>query len=415
MIIPIGDDNPSTRIPWVTYALIAINVVVFIVVNRFGPLSAAISREWGFVPNDPTWYTFVTSVFLHGDIFHIVFNLLFLWIFGDNVEDKLGHVLYFLFYVVAGALACAFYLLFTGFAGGSVPLIGASGAIAGVMGCYMVFFPEARIRIFYWFFFFFMGVLRIRAKWALGIWVAMNLASWLIFRSRYVTGVAYAAHVGGFMIGIGAALLLKGWLVRSGRVSRQDEWTGFAPEGSSPVSRKRAERLRPQSFQQAGSEPVAPEKPVSPEEPSVSRFDRDYVSPRVQTDRSHEGFFGTEEAIVECMRTGQMDLALEKYRDYIRMRHAKALPSRAQIEIAAEMFKLKDFEAALEAYRRYLSRYPTGPDAPEAKFRLGVILSRYRKEYFRAREYLLQAVVEHPDPKIVMFGRSELDRIADQL
>ena len=408
MIIPIGDDNPSTRIPWVNYALIAINVVVFAVVNEFGSLSAAVSREWGFVPNDPRWYTFVTSAFLHGDFFHILGNLLFLWIFGDNVEDKLGHVLYFLFYVVAGALACAFYLLFTGFAGGSVPLVGASGAIAGAMGCYMVFFPNARIRFFYWFFFFFMGVVPIRAKWSLGIWIMLNLMWWLLLKSQYVTGVAYAAHVGGFAVGIGVAILTKQRLVSMGRVVQGDRMTGFAPEEPTPRP-KREETYRPQSFQHAGSEPVAPE------EPSVPRFDRDYVSPRIQTDRSHEGFFGTEEAIVTCMSTGQMDLALEKYRDYVRMRHAKALPSRAQIEIAAEMFKLKDFEGALEAYRRYLARYPTGPDAPEAKFRLGVILSRYRKEYFRAREYLLQAVVEHPDPKIVTFGRNELDRIADQI
>ena len=76
---------------------------------------------------------------------------------------------------------------------------------------------------------------------------------------------------------------------------------------------------------------------------------------------------------------------------------------------------MKDFEAALEAYRRYLARYPGGPDAPEAKFRLGVILARYRKEYFRAREYLLQVVVEHPDPEIVKFARKELERVSENL
>lgn len=407
IIIPIGDDNPSTRIPWVTYGLIAVNVGVFALVNGLGSLPAEVSREWGFVPNDPKLTTFVTSVFLHGGIFHILGNMLFLWIFGDNIEDKIGHVLYFLFYIVAGALACAFYMLFTGFAGGSVPLVGASGAIAGVMGCYMVLFPEARIRFFYWFFYVFMGVLRIRAKWSLGIWIAINLLNWLVLRSSYVTGVAYAAHVGGFAVGILAAVLLKKRLVAAGRVTRQDELTGFAPEGTTPPKRK--PEFRPQEFQHAGSEPV------SPEEPAVVRFAREYASPRVQTDRSHEGFFGAEEAIVTCMRTGRMDVALEKYAEFVRMRHAKALPSRAQIEIAAEFFRLKDYESALEAYRRYLSRYATGPDAPEAKFRLGVILSRYRKEYYRAREYLLQAVVEHPDPKIVSFGREELDRIAAHL
>lgn len=408
MIFPIGDDNPSTRVPWVNTSLIAVNVVVFAAVNRFGGLSAEVSSEWGFVPNDPRWYTFVTSVFLHAGFFHIVFNLLFLWVFGDNVEDKLGHALYLLFYLAAGALSCTFFMLFTGFAKGSVPLIGASGAIAGVMGCYMVFFPEARIRVFYWVFWILMGVFRIRAKWALGLWIAMNLVNWLVFRSHFVTGVAYAAHVGGFAVGIGVAILLKGWLVRTGRVTRDDERTGFAPGGAAPS--RPAREFRPQAFQHAGSGPA-----VAAAETDPPILDQEFVSPRVQTDRDHEGFFGTEEAIVECVRTGEMDVALEKYADYVRMRHAKALPSRSQIEIAAELFRRQDYEGALEAYRRYLSRYPAGPDAPEAKFRLGIILSRYRKEYYRAREYLLQAVVEHPDPEIVSFGREELERIAAHL
>jgi len=410
VIIPIGDDNPSLRIPYVTYGLVAINVVIFVLVNRFGSLPASVSREWGFVPNDLKWYTFVTSVFLHGDFFHILFNMLFLWIFGDNVEDKLGHVLYFVFYLVAGALACTFYMLFTGFSGGSIPLVGASGAIAGAMGCYMLFFPNANIRYFYWVFWFFMGVIPIRAKWSLGLWIAMNLVNWLVLNSRYVTGVAYAAHVGGFAVGIGAGMLAKSWLVRKGRVTGYDEYTGFAPPGTGrgTARRERTERFTPQSFQQARPE-------STPREPRSTQVRREYVSPRVQTERDGEGFFGMEEAIAENLRTAQMDVALEKYREYVRMRHAKALPSWAQIKIAAELFKMKDYEAALEAYRRYLARYPGGPDAAEAKFRLGVILSRYRKEYFRAREYLLQAVVEHPDPKIVAFARTELERVSANL
>jgi hypothetical protein len=353
-------------------------------------------------------------VFLHGDFFHILFNMLFLWIFGDNVEDKLGHVLYLVFYLVAGALACAFYMLFTGFSGGSIPLVGASGAIAGAMGCYMLFFPNANIRYFYWVFWFFMGVIPIRAKWSLGLWIAMNLVNWLLLESAYVTGVAYAAHVGGFAVGVGAGILAKRSLVRKGRVTHHDEYTGFAPQGTVTTQGESApprERFTPQSFQHARPEP----KPAEPETLRVTQIQRSFVSPRIQTERDGEGFFGVEEAIAENIRKAQMDVALDKYRDYVRMRHAKALPSWAQIEIAAEFFKMKDYEAALEAYRRYLARYPAGPDAPEAKFRLGVILARYRKEYYRAREYLLQVVVEHPDPEIIKFARKELDRVSANL
>jgi tetratricopeptide (TPR) repeat protein len=227
-----------------------------------------------------------------------------------------------------------------------------------------------------------------------------------VLNSQYVNGVAYAAHVGGFAVGIAAAMLVKSWLVKKGRVTQMDEHTGFAPRARSmgtPV----AERPEPPASE-VRQEPVRPRT-------ESERIQRSYVSPRIQTEREGKGFFGIEEAISANISSGQMDVAIEKYREYVRMRHAKPLPAWAQIEIAAELFKLKDYEAALESYRRYLARYPNGADASEAKFRLGIILSRYRKEFFRAREYLLQAVVEHPDREIVKFARDELDRIQAKL
>jgi outer membrane protein assembly factor BamD (BamD/ComL family) len=135
------------------------------------------------------------------------------------------------------------------------------------------------------------------------------------------------------------------------------------------------------------------------------------VSPRTETRRDRQGFFGTEEAIARNVKDGRLDVALDKYEEYVRMRHAKPLPPWAQIEIASELFRRKDYEAALKAYRRYLADHPAGMDAAEAKFRLGMILSRHRKEYFRAREYLLQASMEHTDDQTIAFARKELKRI----
>ena len=140
-------------------------------------------------------------------------------------------------------------------------------------------------------------------------------------------------------------------------------------------------------------------------------FESGFVSPRAKTQRDGEGFFGIEEAITENVKEGRLDAAIDRYEDYLRMRHAKPLPGWAQIEIAAEMFRKDDFESALKAYRRYLAHYPGGPDAAEAKFRLGIILSRHRNEYFRAREYLLQATMEHPNPEIVAYAKKELERV----
>jgi membrane associated rhomboid family serine protease len=156
MFFPIGDDNPTSRTPVVTYGLIGLNALVFIVANvlssrSFGSLPPRVALDYGLVPNDAVWYTFFTSMFLHGNILHVIGNMVFLWVAGDNVEDKIGHLPFLAFYLAGGLFADGAYLLFTR-GGGHIPLVGASGAIAAVLGAYMVFFPRARIRIFYWIF-----------------------------------------------------------------------------------------------------------------------------------------------------------------------------------------------------------------------------------------------------------------------
>ena len=389
MLFPIGDDNPSERVPYVTYGIVAVNALVFLVVNQFGQIPNRVAFEWGFLPAHPHWYTFFTSMFLHADLLHIVGNLWFLWIVGDNVEDKLGHAVYLGFYLLSGAVAVGFYMLFTEFGAGRTPLIGASGAIAGVLGCYMLLFPNARIRIFYWVFFFFLGVMAVRAKWVIGAWLVLQLIDWFATSNQYMGGVAYAAHVGGFLVGIGVALMVRGRLVRAGRLDLRDP---VAP------SRGRTGRSVGPTGTEARTAPRPWPTPV-------------FENPRHLKERDGTDFFGTEEAIADNVKSGLLDVAVERYREYVRMPHAKPLPAWAQIEIAAELFRRKDYEGAMEAYRRYVGHHATGPDAAEAKFRLGVILSRHRREYFRAREYLVQAAMEHPDPQIAAFAREELARI----
>jgi membrane associated rhomboid family serine protease len=394
VIFPIGDENPSGRKPYVTYGLIAANAAVFMVANGWpfhglgGDLPRGVALSLGLVPakvgDHPL--TFLSCMFLHGDLFHILGNMVFLWIVGDNVEDKLGRLPFLGFYLMSGVLSSVTYLLYAG--DPRVPLVGASGAISGVLGCYLVFFPRAHIKLFYWFYFF-VGTFLIEARWFLGFWIAQNLFMWLVTSNQYVSGVAYAAHAGGFAVGVVVGALLKGRLRRSGRLTRADRLTGFAG-AADPVGRPEMAAPR--------AEPV-----------------REFVDPRVETRRSSNGFFGLEEAIVSMVSEERMDAAIERYGEYLRMPHAKPLPSWAQIEIAAELFRRSDFEEALKAYRRYLALYPQGADAPEAKFRLGIILARHRREYFRAREYLLQARLEHPDPEIREHARVELERIEPQM
>jgi rhomboid family protein len=212
VFIPLSDDNPlrSISYQWVTIGLIAANVVVFIwQAAGAGPSAAA---SFAVIPSElfqvrilggsahgpydtiavPEGYTLLTYMFLHGDIIHLVSNMLFLWVFGDNVEDAMGHVKYLVFYVVcgvAGALAHAFMLPTS-----ALPLIGASGAVAGVIAAYLILHP----RVLVWVLVFRFIPLRISAAWVLGVWVATQL---LMVMFSQPNQVAWWAHIGGMAAG----------------------------------------------------------------------------------------------------------------------------------------------------------------------------------------------------------------------
>ncbi|MDZ4096278.1 MAG: rhomboid family intramembrane serine protease [Paracoccaceae bacterium] len=216
-MFPIRDHNPSGRTPYVTYALIALNVMVFLGYWLTITDDRALNwffASWGLVPAQVSggmgWSGFLSSMFLHGGWMHLAGNMLFLWIFGDNLEDIMGHLRYGLFYLACG-LAAAFAQVAMDPAS-HVPMVGASGAIAGVMGGYLLLFPRARVDVLIIFVIFF-RILPIPAAVMLGLWFALQLFS------GYATsadggGVAYAAHVGGFVAGL--ALTLPFWLARGG-------------------------------------------------------------------------------------------------------------------------------------------------------------------------------------------------------
>ena len=147
-MFPIRDHNPSHRTPYVTWALILINIGIFVSYWSLFASDAALSRfffQWGLVPRISAPETFLTSMFLHGSVMHLAGNMLFLWVFGDNLEDQMGHIGFLLFYL-AGGLAAAFAQLASD-PDSLVPMVGASGAIAAVMGGYLLLFPRARVDI----------------------------------------------------------------------------------------------------------------------------------------------------------------------------------------------------------------------------------------------------------------------------
>jgi len=216
-MIPLRDDAPRFATPYVTYFLVTLNVVVFLFeVLLPGPQRNGLMYQFGLVPANITgllagshiapeaaFLPVLTSMFLHASWLHLIFNMWALWIFGDNVEDYLGHFRYLVFYLLAGVGASALHILLN--AGSTLPSVGASGAIAGVMGAYLVLFPSARVLTLVPFFFVFF--VNLPAWLVLGYWFVGQFLSGAATSIAYSSqtaggGVAFWAHVGGFLTGI---------------------------------------------------------------------------------------------------------------------------------------------------------------------------------------------------------------------
>jgi membrane associated rhomboid family serine protease len=217
-MLPIRDDQPRYSNPWVTYFLIGLNLLIYLFESVIDPRSLELLvRQFGVVPSHLAAFLsgspeyplpaivlpFFTSLFLHGGWMHVIGNMWFLFIFGDNVEDYLGHFKYLVFYMLTGVLAMGTHVAMN--PGSTAPALGASGAIAGVLGAYFVLYPRARVLT--WFFVF---VLWVPAWIILGYWFVLNFlsgtATALAVQRQNMGGVAFWAHVGGFISG---ALLVK--------------------------------------------------------------------------------------------------------------------------------------------------------------------------------------------------------------
>jgi membrane associated rhomboid family serine protease len=218
-MIPVRDDQPRFSTPYVTYFLVGLNLLIFLLESALAPETfKSLLYQFGMVPANVTalltgagrlglvavFLPFLTSMFLHGSWMHVIGNMWFLWIFGDNIEDHLGHFSYLVFYVVSGVGAAVAQILLN--PNSSIPTVGASGAIAGVLGAYFVLYPRARVLIWFPIFFFFY----LPAWVMLGYWFLMQFvsgaASSIAYYSDTRGGVAFWAHVGGFVVGI---LLIK--------------------------------------------------------------------------------------------------------------------------------------------------------------------------------------------------------------
>lgn len=222
MLFPIRDENPQINIPYVTYLLIALNVVAWLGLQGMG-VEPALSQsvcQFGLIPADltgqefvrsrpvcpidgnPDWYSMVSSIFMHGSWMHLIGNMWFLWIFGNNVEDSMGSARFAIFYLLTGVAASTAQVIVD--TGSVVPMVGASGAIGGVMGAYIVLYPKVHVHMFFLF-----RTFAIPAIVMLGYWIVMQLVGGFSSMGTTGGGVAFWAHAGGFLAGMALILVFK--------------------------------------------------------------------------------------------------------------------------------------------------------------------------------------------------------------
>lgn len=236
-MLPIGDDNSDRiRTPFVNYTLIALNILVFLLLQKMGS-DHGFTYSYSTVPGEiltgtdlvtddkilrdpytnqqvllpglgvtpvPVWLTLITSMFMHGGWAHLGGNMLYLWVFGDNIENRLGHLRYLFFYLLVGVIASMAHVLTTNFMGGNmlIPSLGASGAISGVLGAYLLLYPTRRVHVFFVF-----TIIAVPALLALGLWIVFQIINGMgALGGSEAGGIAYAAHIGGFFAGL---LLIK--------------------------------------------------------------------------------------------------------------------------------------------------------------------------------------------------------------
>lgn len=376
-MIPIGDEPSEGQTPFVNYALIAANVLVFVLVQQAGKADGIVAK-YAYVPADPSLTTAFTSMFLHGSWMHLLGNILFLWIFGDNVEARLGRLGYLCAYLATGLFGGVLHGLLGPTS--AIPSLGASGAISGVQGLYVVAFPHNRVKLLI-FLRFIVRILHIRAPWIVGFWFVINDVLPTVMGSAHGGGVAHGAHLGGFGSGLVLCFLLRPFF--GPRVLRD-------PDRRGPSSRPGDRRIPdlPPPGAPGGGRPGDPwilDRRPSRGDPFASR-------PSSRPDAGPE--------ILGLARAGRTADAARALGAALQGGGAPTLPESDYLKLALHMEGMRRFDDARKAFEGILAAYPTGVAAPIAHLGLGLILARHVGDPAAARPHLASAAALSTDPRV---------------
>ena len=384
-MIPVGTDYRMRIKPWVNYILIGINVGLYVV--GYNGMNQQI-RGLLLNPDTPMMWQFFTSIFLHADIGHLIGNMIFLWVFGNVLNDRLGHLSYLLFYIAGGIVAGLGYMVLTP----DAPVLGASGAISAVAGAFLVLFPAVRVRLWFWFVEF-----EISSLLFLGLEVAMNLSnSWSDIRGSGLGGVAYVAHSSGHLFGIATAslLLLLRLLPREGH------------DLIYMISHARR-RHRFRRVTAGGSDPFGPNR-LKREASGSRHVDAQTVAAAGRSDTESGRELQLRRDIASAVSRNDLPGAAALYREILQVNGAVVLPRQQQLDIANHLMETGAYVESAEAYERFLRHFGGYEHVADIELMLGLVYGRYLNRLEEADKLLAQAARKLTDAKNKQLAEAEL-------
>jgi membrane associated rhomboid family serine protease len=399
-MIPIGTDYRLSRTPWMNYFLMGANVFLFVVgfngtaaarVVQVGPLTLPVD-PWLLHPEAPQLAQFFSSAFLHGSWAHLLGNMVFLWVFGNAINDRFGHVGYLAFYLAGGVAAGIGYVLFSGLA----PVLGASGAIAAVTGAYMVLLPRTRVTLLV-FLFYLLIPYEISSLFFLLLQIGFNVLSVYAEWQGRSSGVAWWAHIAGYAFGIAVA---SGML--AARLLPRDEFDLLS------LIRSRHRRWGYRRIVADGFDPFGFARPAAP----------GAASRRVDALRVHSATPDNEMAremqsrlaVSEAYARRDMHGAADAYLRLLQASPGAVLPMSQQLDVANHLMGADHYAEAADAYEKYLRHYGDGA-AGDVNLMLGLLYGRYLHERDKARESLQKAMSLLADDRKIAIARAELDAL----
>jgi membrane associated rhomboid family serine protease len=377
------------------WVLIAVNVLIYLAQEFVGRSEGGPSwwEQYMLHPHAPRLLEFFSYAFLHGSPMHVAGNMLFLYIFGNNVNDKMGHVGYLGFYLAGGV---ASGIAYAATQNNPVPILGASGAVAAVSGAYLILFPRAHVTVLY--LFILIGTMELASVW----FILLHMAIDVFYMSEQMTrgagtGVAHSAHLGGYLFGFAVCFaMLAGHLLPRDQFdvvalikqwNRRRQYRDAVSAGWNPYAAGAAR----EGAGPGGGEPQPAPRPA------------DARMARVMDLRG---------AISDAITAGDMPKAADLYIELKLADPAQVLSRQAQLDVANQLATQQRYPQAAEAYELFLRHYPKFEQIEQVELMLGLIYARYLGLYERARECLLKASARLHSENELEMARSELSRIA---